>query len=109
MLSKEALFSLVAGRMTTSDMQPELLLLCRTLEDVKTLADDDSQTNTPPLKLSKEARFSLEHADDILAGCSEADVLEMHRVVVGELNSIAGEPGLRLTRPDLGKLRSTPN
>ena len=51
-----------------------------------------ADTRPEVLKLSKEARFSLEHAENLLASCSEDDVQEMQRVVLRELAIISGQP-----------------
>ena len=58
---------------------------CRCLEDVRRLSQQGA------LKLSKEQRFSLEHAEDLLAGCSAEDQAEMLETVLGHLHSIAGD------------------
>ena len=58
---------------------------CRCLEDVRRLSQQGA------LKLSKEQRFSLENAQDLLAGCSAEDQAEMREVVQGHLHSIAGD------------------
>ena len=62
----------------------------RSIGDVLLRANDASQEVFEHLKLTKEQRFSLEHAEELLEGCSEADVQEMTRVVLGELGRISG-------------------
>ena len=56
------------------------------------MSSGDSQVPCEPLQLSREARYSVEHAQDVLAGCSEEDIGEMQRVVLGQLGAIAGAP-----------------
>ena len=58
---------------------------------MRTMSADDSAEGGPRLSLTREARYSVENASDILEGCSEDDITEMLRVVLGQLRKVAGE------------------
>ena len=53
------------------------------------------------LKADKVQAFSLQHADDLLAGCSTEDQAEMKEVVMGHLLALDGNEFLHRAKHSL--------